>query len=383
MMRLSLVAAGFLVLFADALLAFEADLRYVDQIEDVVGSCFLQAIKLEQESPRDLTEPVYQGVPLYGEIPLAQATFTAVIDRSADGAVLYVDPDQSGILQEIPWEKRLWDGRYLSGVSFQVPYEEGITSLYRVILIWHPLYPIVLTYCRGGYREGVILLLAQTAHRIAVLDDDTDGYYDNLNGGTLLIDLDADGEFLTTSDSHELYALNEPFNIDGTVYQVAAVAPDGSYIRTERSDEWVPEKLPLEEGFPAPVFEGLDTTTQEAITLASLRGHIVLLDFWAGWCHPCIAELPTIKTIAAEGERNGVAVIGINLDRTRTAFEKAVAEHELTYRQIYDGREGPIGLLYRIAEVPMTYLIDREGEIYAKGLSGEELLQAIEELVGS
>ena len=379
MIRKSVLATIFFILYFYSLSAFDADLVYVDRVEDLVGGCFLQGIKLERTSTAELVEPTYHGEPLYGDLRLGGSTFSVVIDRSAEDVLLYADMDRDGRLDHILWEGQLEDGRYLASVSFQVVYEDGNTSPYRLSLLWHPLYPIALTYCRGGYREGEILL-DDTPYLIAVIDEDSDGYYDNLDGGTLLLDADRNGEFLVSLDSHELFHLDKPFNIEGSVYEVVALAADGSRIVLGPSEAHVAEKLPLEEGFPAPTFEGVGLD-DEAIALAALQGKIVLLDFWAGWCSPCLAELPTINAIATDYRSHGVLVVGVNLDRSRSDFVAAVEEHRPTYPQIYDGRDGPISTLYRIVGIPMTYLIDRDGIIYAKGLVGGELIRAVEELV--
>ena len=379
MIRASVLATICFILCAKLLFAFEADLIYIDRVEDLVGGCLLQGVKLERISAVELVEPTYHGEPLYGDLPLADLTFPVVVDRDGDGALLYADTDRSGRLDHILWEGQLEDGRYLASVSFQVAYANGDTSPYRLNLLWHPLYPIVLTYCRGGYREGEIFL-DDTPYLLAVIDEDSDGYYDNLDGGTLLLDVDQNGEFLISLDSHELFYLDEPFNIGGVVYEVATLAPDGSRIVIGPSEAQVAEKLPLEEGFPAPTFEGIGLDGAE-IDLNVLRGNVVLLDFWAGWCSPCLAELPTINAIAADAQPHGVVVVGINLDRNRSDFTAAVEKYQLTYPQIYDGRNGPISTLYRIAGIPMTYLIDRDGIIYAKGLTGGELIRVVEELV--
>jgi thiol-disulfide isomerase/thioredoxin len=109
----------------------------------------------------------------------------------------------------------------------------------------------------------------------------------------------------------------------------------------------------------------------------SLRGKIVLLDFWAGWCQPCLAELPNVAALAEAFRERGVEVVGINLDRSRAAFDEIVALSPLTYPQIYDGPDGPIASLYRIVGIPMTYLIDRSGIIRARNLQGDELVAVV------
>jgi thiol-disulfide isomerase/thioredoxin len=248
-------------------------------------------------------------------------------------------------------------------------------------VMWSLFIPTVLTYCRDTYREGTIDLDGRMFD-LVIIDEDTDGRYDRLDGGVLLIDADEDGELLAASDSHERFRLDVAFNLGGTVYQVVSVTPDGGRIRVEESDEEVPPKPALLVGFPAPDFEAIDSDGGP-VSLEGLRGNLVVLDFWAGWCGPCIAELPTFEAIVEEFAAAGVVVLGVNLDRSLEEFEAAVAEHEIGYRQVYDGADGPVNTLYRIGGIPMTYVIDRDGIIRSRGLRGQQLWDAVEALVAA
>ncbi len=366
--------------FSVGTLAYEADLHYVDSILDLTGACHPQGVMLSATFIPGLSEPDYQGTPSYGAIPLNGNAFPLVLDQGAEESVLYVDNDRSGVLRKVDWEVQLWDGSLLASVPFSVSYEDlASSSTYRVFLIWNPRTPIVITYCRDSYRSGEIQL-GDITYLTALIDDDTDGRYDDLDRDIMFIDTDQDGELFTTTDSHEWYWLDEPFNIAGTVYRALAVSPDGSKIVIEETDDWVAQKPPLEVGFPAPGFTGLDINGKE-ISLASLKGQVVLLDFWASWCAPCLAELPTLKGIDDEYTKDGVVVIGIDLDRSETSFTQAIADYDLSYRQIYDGPDGPIADLYRVSGIPMLYLIDQEGIIRGKDLRGEELLQSVQALL--
>jgi len=380
-MSRKLLAIAFSVLwFSVGTLAYEADLHCIDSILDLTGACRPQGVKLSAPSIPNLSEPDYQGTPSYGAIPLNGDVSHLVLDRGAEGSVLYVDTDRSGVLRKVDWERQLWDGSLLASVPFSISYGGLQTpSIYRVFLIWSPLTPTVLTYCRASYRSGEIQL-GDVTYLIALIDDNTDGRYDDLDRDIMFIDTDQDGELFTTADSHEWYWLDEPFNIDGTVYQASSVNPDGSRIAIEETDDWVAEKPPLEVGFPAPGFTGLDISGKE-ISLTSLKGQIVLLDFWASWCAPCLEKLPTMKGIADEYAKDGVVVIGIDLDRSEESFTQAVADYDLSYRQIYDGPDGPIADLYRISGIPMLYLIDQESIIREKDLRGEELRQVVQALL--
>jgi len=367
------VCAGLVVaLSVIAGAALEVDLAYVEDITGLTAECYIRAIKLDDvESTGD--EGTGEIV-LEGALDLAAGQHTVRVLPAANEVRLWVDLDGAGTLTQLEWERALVDGTLLANVQLELTYAADLRSPYRLFLMWNPFLPTVMTFCRNSYREGR-LGLGDREMRVAVIDADTDGRYDLLEGGVLLIDIDGDGELLATGDSHERFLLDEPFNVDGTSYEITAVAEDGGWMRAEESAESVPPKAPLLAGFAAPAFSWTDEEG-ETLSLNSIRGTVVVLDFWAGWCTPCLAELPTLRQLAAEfGE--AVTVVGISLDRSVETFESAVADHEINWTQIYDGSDGPISILYRIEGIPMTYLIDRDGVIVARGLRGQRLLDAV------
>jgi len=368
----------FVCLIALTASAEEAELAYAEGILALTGSCFVRGIKLESDPIEGAEWPEPEGTAFYGELELGEDRHAIMIDSTEGGATLYIDLDRSGEIAPHEWERMLIDGSLLASVPLEIGLEDGAAP-YRVFVMWTLFTPTVLTYCRDSYREGTIDLGGRAVD-LAIIDEDSDGRYDVLEGGVLLIDADEDGELLASSDSHERFALDEPFNVDGAAYRVVSVAPDGSRIEIEESDEYVAPKPPLLVGFPAPDFDAPDEA-DEPTSLADLSGSIVVLDFWAGWCSPCIAELPTLARISGEFGGAGVVVLGINLDRSVEAFEEAVAEHGIAYPQIYDGPDGPINTLYRIEGIPMTYVIGRDGIIRGRGLRGGQLRAAVEALI--
>lgn len=372
-------SAVFIILLTSVIgLSVGAELRYNDSILDLTELFIPQGIQLSSP-PADLELP--EGVTgdlSYGVIPLNGQGFPVILDRNGDDVSLYIRPDFESAFVPVPWKSIFSSGERIAHFEVRISYTTGVKP-YALLAIWDPAYPTVLVYFRGGYWEGTVPLNG-VEYRIAVVDENTNGRYDDIAKGTLFIDTDRDGKLLTSRDSHERFFLDEPFNLGGTVYAVKSISADGADIVIGKSATFVPEKLPLGIGYPAPDFSGR-TSDGEEISLSGLKGKIVVLDFWAGWCKPCIAELPNVEKLASDYKDEGVVVLGINLDRTEKEFEQAVSSNGIHYPQVYDGPDGPIAAAYRVTAIPMTYIIDRDGTIVGKNVRDGELRQTVEKLI--
>ena len=118
----------------------------------------------------------------------------------------------------------------------------------------------------------------------------------------------------------------------------------------------------------------------EPLSLSQYRGQVVLLDFWATWCPPCIAEMPNVKQTYAKYKNQKFEIIGISLDRSTGPLEEYIAREGLAWRQYWDNGGG-IANMYNVRAIPSTFLIDAEGIIRRVNLRGSALEMAVAELV--
>ena len=135
----------------------------------------------------------------------------------------------------------------------------------------------------------------------------------------------------------------------------------------------------VEVGKQAPEFS-LKTKEGVDVALSSLKGKVVLVDFWASWCRPCREENPNVVKAYAKFKSKGFEVLGVSTDRNEEQWLQAVAEDKLTWAQVRD-ESGLASALYVIRTIPSTFLLDKEGVIVARDLRGEELVKKLEELL--
>jgi cytochrome c-type biogenesis protein len=129
------------------------------------------------------------------------------------------------------------------------------------------------------------------------------------------------------------------------------------------------------------------TLAGDTVTLASLRGQVVLLNLWATWCVPCRTETPYLEQLSVEYLDRGLQVVGISLDTGDAAdqVEMFVEEFGVTYTILHDPQMRGMDL-YQVPGLPATFLIDREGILrwirYGPILEGDtNFLGALEELL--
>lgn len=114
------------------------------------------------------------------------------------------------------------------------------------------------------------------------------------------------------------------------------------------------------------------------------KGKVVLIDFWAAWCGPCVAEMPNVVAAYNNYKDKGFEVVGVSLDRERDQWLKGLKDMNMTWPQMSDLKfwETPVVELYAFRGIPHTVLLDKDGTIIAKDLRGAELHNKLNELLG-
>lgn len=136
-------------------------------------------------------------------------------------------------------------------------------------------------------------------------------------------------------------------------------------------------------GDEAPDFT-LDNPEGTPVTLSSLRGKYVLIDFWASWCGPCRMENPNVVKMYNKYKDKGFAIYGVSLDKDKTAWLNAIKKDGLTWTHGSDLKywNSAVAQTYGVNAIPATYLLDKEGKVIAKNLRGPSLEAKLSELLG-
>jgi peroxiredoxin len=123
------------------------------------------------------------------------------------------------------------------------------------------------------------------------------------------------------------------------------------------------------------------------VSLAQYKGKVLLLDFWATWCGPCVQELPNVVAAYGKYHSKGFDVVGITLDQenAKQKVTNFVKSNHMPWRQIYDGKYWSCAnaTAYSIHAIPFTLLIGRDGKVAAIGARGPQLSPAIEAALSS
>ena len=159
--------------------------------------------------------------------------------------------------------------------------------------------------------------------------------------------------------------------------------------RSAQSADQMLESIPKQEqarGIQRELIEGAkfpdfneEDVAGKPLSVSSCRGKVVLVDFWATWCAPCVGELPNILKIYEKHHSQGFEIIGISLDKDESKLTAFTRQKKMGWRQIFDGKGAGSKLAdnYGIITIPATFLLDAEGKIIAEDLKGNALEEAV------
>lgn len=377
-----------------------------------IGYYAPQRLELTGDRPASLTKlPDGLEAPRYGVLPIAGApgvVFHVVLDEPAGGpARLLIDSNGNGDLTDdatIEWvgKPQGKDSKYTmySGTASVEIGEPGAAfpaglGLYR----FDPADPQreqlknVLLYYRDYAREGKVELGGRS-YTVMLVDENASGDFRTQGRAerpddrapAFMIDINGNGRF---DNRGERFQAGEPFNIRGTTYELAGLTRTAESVRIVKSERTV-EEIPLppehDVGKTITAFEAPAMDGRTVHFPADYKGKVVMLDFWATWCGPCMAEVPGLVRVYDEFHGKGFEVLGISLDNADAGekVKQVNADKGMTWAQVYDGQgwKARVAQLYAIDSIPATFLVDGDtGEILAKGgdLRGAALRKTIDE----
>lgn len=375
-----------------------------------MGGYMPQRLQLTDRKPDDLVKAPELTAPLYGVLsigPKAAPTKIVVIVDEPEGkpAKLYVDSNGNGDLTDdgaTEWEPKpntTKDGETytmsMGGADITLKYGENKVPAHLGMYRFDKKDPQraglknFLLYYADYAQEGQIKLGDKT-YTIMLADRAATGDYKAQSevgrpSVELLIDVDQNGKFFSKA---EIYSIAKPFNIGGVTYRITDVDPSGSSFKIDTAGIQVAEIFPppdLSVGSTILAFKAKTTDGVERSVPESYKGKLVLIDFWATWCGPCIAELPNLIPAYETYHDKGLEILGISLDNEKmeeklAAFTK---EKKMNWPHVYDGKgwDAELAKFFEIQAIPRALLVDGDtGKIVATGesLRGEKLAKTIQ-----
>jgi peroxiredoxin len=384
-----------------------------------IGYYSPQAVILGKEQPATLSKaPAGLVAPLYATLPIggtlesssAKPVYHIVVDEPEDqDARLWVDANGNGDLTDDPpaeWVAKplpASDGKtlrqYSGGASVVLRLGSGPVPARLGMYRFSKHDPArqqhkdKLLYYRDYAMQGELTLDGKS-YRAMLSDELVRGDFrgdapqvgsDKPSGVYLLVDLDGNEAF----DSRgERFDVRSPLVIKDAAYEIKDLPPDGGEFKLVRAS-----KQPVARVAPAQITPGQKAKEFEATTMdgkrvrfpSDYKGKLVMLDFWATWCRPCMMEVPGLVSAYEKFHSKGFEVLGISLDgmgqsdKLRASLEK----NGMTWPQVHDGKvwKADVAQLYGVTGIPAAWLVDGDtGEILAnsQGLRGAALAATLE-----
>lgn len=127
----------------------------------------------------------------------------------------------------------------------------------------------------------------------------------------------------------------------------------------------------------------LPSVNGDTLRLSSLKGKVVLLDFWASWCGPCRVSNKNLVKIYEKYKPQGFEIFGVSLDDEKDKWKAAIKKDKVTWLQVNEagGWEATVAQAWNLVAIPTSFLIDKEGRLLAMDLEGKDLEKALKYLL--
>lgn len=345
-------------------------------------------LRAEMDADPELAKKLPENLesPKFGQIKIGEQRWLFVLDEPEEGAAkLFIDTNHDGDLTNDPapvWASRAQGELTMYSGSGEVELSQGQVGhlgIYR----FDPsdkrremLKNTLMYYLDFGYE-----------YRFQLDGKEHTTFVSGVPASSARLPVNRD-ENPTISRRYELATIGEPFNFTGTTYTFEL--NEGQLSLKKNADEIPQQPLPpdLRVGQPAIEFTAKTLSGEDVKFPQSFSGGIVMLDFWATWCGPCIAEIPNVKKAYEQSHQDGFEILGISFDSegTEKKVKEFLEEHELPWQQIYEGKgwDTSFADLYDVSGIPFVLLVDGDtGAILAteRSLRGKGVAEFIAEQV--